>query len=741
MKQNKLTEPHAFYKLADELLSDNHQLSFKLKGNSMFPVLRAGDTATVEPVRPESLRKGDIVVVKTDKGLVGHRIISINKDKTGKFQTRGDNSPMLDAPFGEEKLLGKITEFERSGKKRKINTFPGIIRATSNKTLHGFHLRMNKWHYSLVNLILKLKSVRSNLGLITENSTKELRWNIVVAVLQGIFPFLLIICLKYLTDLITSPGTVGYATLAIYLTITAVVFFLSGILTEIRTFTTEKLSYSVNKSIYRKLHHKHTTLDLSYYENPEEQNKIHRAVQEATYRPMKILNGFLNGIKSVVAAVFLAGIFVSIKWYLLLVLVVAVAPELLVRIKFSRQYYRLKVAQSAPEREMYYHNRVLTGFPFAKEQKLFGFASFFLLRFNKLQDQLFLQKNNVRRSEVSWLVFSQLFAVLLIFGALALVAVMKLEGLVSIGTVVLFLFAFQRGYSVLNELFRSFTQMVEDNTYLNDLVAFLQLLPVNKQDAEPNQSFSLNKEIKVDHLSFRYETSQRAALSNINITIPAGKTVALVGPNGSGKSTLIKLLCGFYQPDEGKILIDGVNALAVGGEKIRQKISAVFQDFALYNVSALSNIALGRTEAGVDMEKLKQAASLAGIADILEKLPNGYDTLLGNLFAGGEELSIGQWQKMAIARAFYRDAPLLLLDEPSSALDVESEQQIIGILQQLSQNKTAVIVSHRMSTVQWADIIYLLENGEVKESGNHDELMRENGRYAQLYRTSRNIDM
>jgi ATP-binding cassette, subfamily B, bacterial len=181
--------------------------------------------------------------------------------------------------------------------------------------------------------------------------------------------------------------------------------------------------------------------------------------------------------------------------------------------------------------------------------------------------------------------------------------------------------------------------------------------------------------------------------------------------------------------------------LAIGGEKIRQNISAVFQDFALYNVSALSNIALGRAEAGVDLEKLKKAAASAGIADVLEKLPNGYDTLLGNLFAGGEELSIGQWQKMAIARAFYRDAPLLLLDEPSSALDVESEQQIIEILQQLSKNKTSVIVSHRMSAVQWVDIIYLLENGEVKESGSHEELMHKNGRYAQLYRTSRNIDV
>jgi ATP-binding cassette, subfamily B, bacterial len=741
MKQNNLNDTNTFYKLADDLLNDEHNLSFRLKGNSMFPVLREGDVAIVRIVRPESLKKGDVVVVKTNKGLVGHRIIRIETDGKLKFYTRGDNSPNMDAPFGVEMLLGKINQIERSGKKKKINIFSGIIRATPNKTQHKLHLKLNKLYFSITNLFLKLKSVRTNLRLITENSVKELSSNIVVAVLQGIFPFLLIICLKYLTDFITSPDAVDYSILAIYLIVTAITFFLSGILTEVRSFTSEELSHSVNKNIYRKLHEKHSVLDISYYENPEEQNKIHRAVQEASYRPMKIINGLLNGIKSIVSAVFLAGIFVSIKWYLLLVLVVAIIPELLVRIKFARKYYQLKTSQSAAEREMFYHNRVLTGFPFAKEQKLFGFSSFFLGQFNILQNKLFLEKNNLRKSEIRLLIFTLLFAVLLIFGALAFVAAMKLDGLISIGTVVLFLFAFQRGYSVLNELFRSFTQMVEDNTYLNDLIAFLYLSPVKKADPIPDKDFSLKKEIKIENLSFGYETSQRPALINVNVIIPAGKTVALVGSNGSGKSTLIKLLCGFYQPDEGKISIDGVNVSAIGGEKIRQNISAVFQDFALYNVSALNNILLGRLEKNVDMEKLKKAAEAAGIAEVLENLPNGYDTLLGNLFTDAEELSIGQWQKMAIARAFYRDAPLLLLDEPSSALDVQSEKKIIETLKELSKNKTAVIVSHRMSTVQWADFIYLFENGEVKESGSHTELIQLNGRYAELYRISRDIEL
>jgi ATP-binding cassette subfamily B protein len=278
--------------------------------------------------------------------------------------------------------------------------------------------------------------------------------------------------------------------------------------------------------------------------------------------------------------------------------------------------------------------------------------------------------------------------------------------------------------------------VAEDNTFLNDFVGFLNMQPAVHPVNAAVEAFSLQRDIRIENLSFSYDTSHREALTNINLTIPAGKTLALVGSNGSGKTTLIKLLCGFYQPQKGRILFDGKDVGLIGGELLRRNISAVFQDFALYNVSAKHNIGLGKGHETPDELKVREAAVASGIAPTLEKLRQGYDTLLGNLFSGGEELSIGQWQKMAIARAYYRDAPLLLLDEPSSALDVESEKQIIETLRQLSRNKTAVIVSHRMSTVEWVDCICLLEEGKVVEVGSHHELMQRNGRYAELYRLS-----
>jgi len=418
------------------------------------------------------------------------------------------------------------------------------------------------------------------------------------------------------------------------------------------------------------------------------------------------------------------------------ILIVAIIPGIFVRIKFSKAFYKLKESQSPKEREMYYYNRILTGFPFAKELKLFGFSSFFLKRFNTTQNTLFDEKIALRKSEMRMGIYAQIFAITLIFISLGCVSFLKIKGEISLGTVVLFFFAFQRGYSVLNEFFQSLTRILQDNTFLQDSIDFLKL-PTRQTNLIPNKvDFSLVKEIRFENVSFRYESSKRNAIKMVNITIPVGKTVAFVGANGSGKTTLIKLLCGFYSPDAGSILFDGIDASLIGQDAICKNISAVFQDFALYNISAAENLGLGNTNVELDIEKAKKAAQAAGIDDVISKLPNGYATLLGNLFKDGEELSIGQWQKIAIARAFYRDSDLILMDEPSSALDAESEFQIIQSLKKLAHKKTAIIVSHRLTTVQGADLIYFFHEGEVLESGNHSELMAHKGKYFELFQTA-----
>ena len=739
MKQQELNKQ--LLDFAEALLEDNHQLSFSMCGNSMYPTLKAGDVGIVKKCSIADLKIGDIIVFKQKGKLIAHRLISIiAENESYLFVAKGDKNSHPDKPFTVEALVGTVYSFQQKNKVKRIDS-------AYMKMLGFIALHFPKQSIPIYDLILQtkgklnalwnmLESLKNNVSIVSKNSKRILFINTIISVLQGVLPFIIIVCIKTLIDQLTNISTQNESQRLYFITtlfFTTLIFLASGVLSEIKSYFSEKLSQSITRRIYEKLHWKHASLNLSHYENPAEQDKIHRAVQEASFRPIKIINELLTGIKSVAAALFLIGLFITIKWYLIAILTISIIPGVYFRLKFSRKLYKLKEVQSTKEREMYYFNRIMTGFPFAKELKLFGFFDFFKQRFSSAQDTLFEQRITLRKSELWLNISAQIFSVLLIFLSLGFVSYLKKKGEISIGTVVLFFFAFQRGYGVLNEFFMSFTQVLEDNTFLNDFIAFLNLPTTHEQTKESSLPFSLNKEISIENVSFHYESSKRDALKSINITIPAGKTVAFVGANGSGKTTLIKLLCGFYKPNSGHILFDGIDATQIGQPKICENISAVFQDFALYNISAINNIRLGNNQANFDVEKAKKAAKVAGISDILEQLPNGYNTLLGNLFNGGEELSIGQWQKMAIARAFYRDASLLLLDEPSSALDAESELQVINGLKELSRDKTAIIISHRLSTVQWADIIYLFNDGEVAESGNHQELISLGGKYYSLF--------
>ena len=730
--------------LAEVLLEDKNTLSIRVSGFSMYPVLQEGDICFVEKCSTEELKRGDIIVFRDGKKLIAHRLLHIQKTDNGYLlKTRGDNNRFDDNPFTDEFLTGKLVRYQRNNKTCSFNSlsmrgrrFSAVAFPSFSSFINNTHLRLSRGEKFAVTAVHSLKN---NISTILTGSEKLFRINVLISVLQGLIPLAIIVCFKYLVDFLTH-NTIqtlqGRLFWFVLLGITGLLFLGGSVFSQLYGYFSEKMSQSVTRHIYASLHRQHVCLGLSAYENPDKQDKMHRAVQEASFRPVKILNAFLTLIKTFSSGIVLVGLFVSIRWYVFLILLIAVIPDALVRFTFSRKRYHLKEVQTTREREKFYYNRVLTAFPFAKELRLFGFSDFFLKRFNRTQDSLFDEKIRLSRSELTLTVAAQFFAVLLIFGSLGIVSYLSIQGSMTIGAVVLFFFAFQRGYSTLNEFFRSVTGLLEDNSFLQDYIDFLDIKP-EKEAVAGTKSFSLEHEIRFDKVSYRYENSQRDVLKEVSLRIPTGKTIALVGKNGSGKTTLVKLLCGFYHPESGAILIDGVDTRLIGQQEICEHVAAVFQDFALYQVSAMQNILLGNVGKNPDTDKARKAAAVAGIDETLEKLPNGYQTLLGNLFDGSEELSIGQWQKMAIARAFYRDAPLLLMDEPSSALDAASESQLIGKLKELSHNRTSLIISHRLSTVQWADFIYMLDEGEVAEQGTHEELMNMKGKYYALFTSGR----
>lgn len=736
------------YQLTGDLLADNHQVKLKVGGYSMFPFLRDGDIITLQKCDVSEIAPGDIIVFRSGKKWIAHRLIRIDNESGQTFlHCRGDTCKNYDTPFTPDSLVGKVVSFSRKGKEKNLASpvNKGKMRNSlqSSGLFHSLRIMILHLYLLLFKATHHLSALIKSVKFITQKSKKLFIANSIIAVFQGIVPFVIIYLVKWLIDSLNAfsqhsdkPAITQLLTIIIVLTGAA--FLFSAVLGLLNGYLRERLSQSVSDFIYNLIHRKHADLSMAYLEDPDQQDKIHRAVQEASFRPNKLLSETLSLIMAVVSWIIIMAVFIKINWIIFVLLLIAVTPGFLIRLYFSGKLFRLNKSNSPKEREAFYYNRILTGIPFAKEIRLFGLGNFFNTRFSAIQGELHGKKNIILRKRL-WLdILAQTFTVLLIFLSFAWVINLAVQGTLSAGTVVLFFLVFQRGLMVLKDLFQSLAGLFEDNVFLNDFFDFLNL-PALQKPSSDNGVDAMKKGVTINNVSFKYPSSRRMALESVSLELTAGKTTALVGTNGSGKTTLVKLLCGFYNPDKGQILFDGVDISGIRPENLRKEITAVFQDFALYNLTAAENIVLGDSNKPVNIEDVKNAAKNADMGDVIEHLPDGYNTLLGNLFKKGEELSIGQWQKMAIAKAFYRNTSFLIMDEPSSALDAATESQLLQNLRELAKDKTVLIISHRFSSIKWADNIYVMDKGRIIESGNHQELMEMKGEYYRMYEISKDL--
>lgn len=717
--------------MIDELLSQDKELSFNMQGNSMFPTLKSGDRGIIQKCVAAELKPGQIIVFKQDQQYIAHRFLG--KTKNNLLLARGDNNSFTDKPFGEDNLVGTVTSRVRNGRNQSLKRWSDVMR--TQLTISNFNL-MFKCNRSCFRLstfpgryIQQFNTFSSNIRLIAKDSGKLLRMNMLIAVMQSVLPLLSIFLIKLLIDSLSNPGASSLIFYHPYFLVgvTGMVFLLNGLLSDYRSIAMEKLIQSVSRETFAKLQNKHLTLDLSYFESANKQDAAHQAVQEAAYRPMRVISNLLSLVRSVVSALLIFVLYLTIEWYFILILVAAIAPGFIFKIKYARKYFDFKKSRRTDERLMNYFNRVMTAQPFAKEIRLFGFSDYFKFKYNKVQQSLFSGKLEMLQKEFRQSIFSQIFSVLLLFLLLAIMVHSYMNGKMTLGTIVLFIFLFQRGYSTLKELFSTMGQMVEDHYFLKILQEFFD---VPENQLQTSSAVKVQGNILLENVSFQYPQGSRPALNSINLEVKAGQTIALVGANGSGKTTLIKILAGLYQPSQGKVLFDHQ---IIGVDQIRKNITAVFQDFALYQVSVGDNIRLGNIHRDFDELRMKDAAHQSDIEELIERFPLKYNQPLGVLNENGEELSMGQWQKLSIARALYADAPIVLLDEPSSALDAKSEKHLTALMKQLSHNKTTIVVSHNLTLVNWADLIYFLDRGELTESGTHEELMALKGSYYEMY--------
>lgn len=494
------------------------------------------------------------------------------------------------------------------------------------------------------------------------------------------------------------------------------------------------LGEEVARSMWQRVLEVATGVGLRHFESPEFYNRLNRVQTSAMGRPYQVTQGLLTVAGALAASIGVGLALVSVSPLLLPLVVIGGVPILITSRRESRLEFDFAVRQTPTIRLRQYFALLQTGRDEAKEVRAFGLGGWLLDRFDRLyRSYLTDMRGHVRRRTVLSLIGQLGSAIVLAATLLAMIWLIA-EGQIGIAGAGAAIVAIRMLATQVQTLFRGVQTIFESGLFLDDVTEFLALGRAAREEDTGSDAPEGFATLRVEDVRFRYPGSDTEALRGVDVELRAGEIIALVGENGSGKTTLAKLLAGLYTPDSGRISWDGRDAAGFRPSSLRERITVVFQDFVRYALTASENIAVGRISQPPDPERVRAAARAAGATGAIDALPNGFETTLSRLFAGGRDLSGGQWQRIALARSFYRDAPLVILDEPSAALDPRAEHELFSTLRTALHGRTALFISHRFSTVRGADRIYVLHEGLVAEQGSHDELVARDGRYAELFR-------
>lgn len=601
-----------------------------------------------------------------------------------------------------------------------------------SKSLHFFKTRLG-------GALKQLPYLRKTLALVWAASRRLTCAWAMLLVVQGLLPVATVYLTRFLVNYLvaairaggtwqaTRPALVVVALLASAMLLAEI---LTGVIGWIRTAQSELVQDHITSLI----HKKSVAADLAFYETPDFYDQLHRARAQAGHRPIALLENLGTLLQNGVTLIGMAAVLLPYGFWLPMILMVSTLPAFCSVLYFAVRHHQWYLKNTADERRISYYDWLLTDGETAVELRLFGIGNHFVRACQALRQRLRGERMELSRAQTVFEFGAGAIALGFTGCALAWMGWRALRGLATLGDLALFYQAFNQGQILMRSLLANAGQIYANVLFLGNLFAFLELQPkvVDPPHPMPAPSF-LKYGICFEHVNFQYPGSERMALQDFSLAIPAGQIAAIVGPNGAGKSTLIKLLCRFYDPDQGRIKVDDTNLREFRVDDLRRRISVLFQVPVHYNATVRENIGLGDLWAVQRYGEIEAAACAAGAKEFIAGLPKGYENMLGRWIQSGAELSVGEWQKIALARAFLRSAPILLLDEPTSAMDSWAEADWLERFRQLAAGRTVVIITHRLTTAMHADIIHVMGHGRIAESGTHSRLLAKGGRYAESW--------
>lgn len=558
-------------------------------------------------------------------------------------------------------------------------------------------------------------------------------------ILLGIFPLGTLLITNSLVNeassLIQNKHS-DYTTILLLLIFQFGLSILNSFLNHMNSLLENQIEFRLDYKVGKKIASKSMTVPLSYFEIPDFYNH-HDRINKGSYgnRILTPIKCILDIIQSLISFMSYIGFLLSVHWAFLFILLLSAIPTFLTKSKFGSKKFFLMRFQTPTAREALYTKSLLNNKQAAKEIRLFGIGDFLLTRWSNL----FKINNNqmlrlIRKEKIS-LIGLDAISSLVYSGAAGLLVYLLGSNQLNIGQFVTVIQAIQGSQGLINNISSNLARVYENQLYIQDVFKFLEYQNLHIVNPDGKESFPdpLKEGISIKDLSFKYPESQKEVLSNINLHIHPGEKIAIVGENGSGKTTLVKCIMGLYLANMGSIFFDDKDIKNIDSKKLRKNITAIFQDFVKYSYSVKDNVTFGNIDCYNNVSKLKEVGIKSGIHDFVKKLPLGYETRLGKVLADGEDLSGGQWQKIALSRALFRDSQIIILDEPTAALDPKTEFEVYNYFNQLTLDKIAIYISHRMASAKMADRIVVMKEGKIIEIGSHHELMLQHSEYYRMY--------